>query len=161
MLILGSWFSNVIPASFATLNIALPTVSTSALLTFSCTPVAPLSVSFGAIAFIFSFTVIGRGAMVFLFSIGKSAKEKSSGNVYIGNCGIKEVIITFVEIMIIGTLIVGPIRTISLIACSYIIVFLFNKYCNIKIGGLVGDTLGAGNELSEILTLIISNSYLF
>ena len=105
--------------------------------------------------------VIGRGAMVFLFSIGKSAKEKSSGNVYIGNCSIKEVIITFIEIMIIGTFIVGPLRTIFLIVSSYLIIFLFNKYCNFKIGGLVGDTLGAGNELSEILTLIITNSYVF
>lgn len=115
----------------------------------------------GLISLMILTPAIGRGAMVFLFSIGKSAKEKSSGNVYIGNCGIKEVIITFIEVMIIGTFIVGPVRTISLVSCSYLIVFFFNKYCNFKIGGLVGDTLGTGNELSELLTLILMNSYLF
>lgn len=105
--------------------------------------------------------VIGRTSMVLLFSQGKSAKENSSGNFYIGNCSIKHVIITFLEAFIIGTLLCGTKRTVILLLSSYIMILLFNKYCNKKIGGLVGDTLGAANEFSEILTLIISSGYIF
>ena len=38
---------------------------------------------------------------------------------------------------------------------AIIITLLFNKLCEHKINGLTGDTLGAINELVEILTLTI------
>lgn len=99
--------------------------------------------------------IISRTLLAFLFSIGKTAKAKGTGNFFIGNCGKKEVIIAFLICLIITLPIIGVIKGIIIIAFLIMMVLLFNMYCKSKIGGLTGDTLGAANELMEILSLLI------
>lgn len=99
--------------------------------------------------------IISRLSILFLASVGKSAKSNGTGNFFIGNFGKLQLVIGIIITVGVLMLIMNPryvvILTISALALSY----LFNFYCNIKINGLTGDTLGANNELVEILTMIL------
>ncbi len=57
--------------------------------------------------------------------------------------------------IILGTLLIGFNKSVILIVSAILLSFLFNKFCESKITGLTGDTLGANNELVEILTMIL------
>lgn len=98
--------------------------------------------------------IISRTLMTFIFYIGNTAKKTGTGNFFIGNVGIKEVFIAF-SICIPITLIILGVNGLILIGILIIFTIIFNKYCNFKIGGLTGDTLGALNELLEILGFLI------
>jgi len=99
--------------------------------------------------------VISRAAQVFLFSIGNTAKSTGSGNLFIGNVGRGEALIALVIAMLITSPLLG-IKIASLLFIAAIAVTLsFNYYCVKKIGGLTGDTLGANNELVEIIVLLM------
>mgnify|MGYP001581537565 FL=1 len=54
-----------------------------------------------------------------------------------------------------GTLLIGINKSVILIVVALLLSFLFNKFCESKITGLTGDSLGANNELVEILTMIL------
>jgi len=99
--------------------------------------------------------IIARFTVVFISFIGKNAKETGSGNIFIGNIDIKRIIITCVITIILGTLLIGFKQSVILIIPALLLSFLFNKFCESKITGLTGDSLGANNELVEILTMIV------
>lgn len=99
--------------------------------------------------------VIARFTVVFLSFIGKNAKETGSGNIFIGNIGVKQLLITAIITSILATLLIGVNKTSILLVAVLIFSFLFNKFCESKITGLTGDTLGANNELVEILVMIL------
>jgi len=40
------------------------------------------------------------------------------------------------------------------IAVGFIVTLAFVRYCDYKIGGMTGDTLGALNEIVEVATLL-------
>ncbi len=44
---------------------------------------------------------------------------------------------------------------IILMCSSLCVSFLFNVFCNRKVGGLTGDLLGANNEIIEVLTMVM------
>lgn len=98
---------------------------------------------------------ISRICTIFISCIGKTAKSTGTGNFLINNVGKKEFIISLVIIVFILTLIMNPRYVAILIISSMIFTVLFNAFCKSKIGGLTGDSLGAINELNEILALII------
>jgi len=99
--------------------------------------------------------VISRAAQVFLFSIGNTAKSTGSGNLFIGNVGKSEALIALAMAMLITAPLLG-IKVASLLFIAAVAVTLsFNYYCVKKIGGLTGDTLGANNELVEIVVLLM------
>ena len=99
--------------------------------------------------------IIARFTVVFLSFIGKNAKEKGSGNIFIGNIDMKRLVITAFMTIVLGTLIIGFDKSAILIASALLLTFFFNKFCESKITGLTGDSLGANNELVEILTMIL------
>ncbi|MBZ9636661.1 adenosylcobinamide-GDP ribazoletransferase [Clostridium sp. FP1] len=99
--------------------------------------------------------VIARFTVVFLSFIGKNAKENGSGNIFIGNIDVKRVVITGITTIILGTLLIGFNKSVILIASGLLLSLLFNKFCESKITGLTGDSLGANNELVEILIMIL------
>ena len=99
--------------------------------------------------------VISRATQVLLFSIGNTAKSTGSGNLFIGNVGKSEALIALAMAMLIAAPLLG-IKVASLLFIAAIAVTLcFNYYCDKKIGGLTGDTLGANNELVEFVVLIM------
>lgn len=99
--------------------------------------------------------IIARFTVVFLSFIGKNAKETGSGNIFIGNIDVKRIIIAGIITITLGTALIGLNKSSILLVSALIFTFLFNKFCESKITGLTGDTLGANNELVEILVLIL------
>ncbi len=98
---------------------------------------------------------ISRVCTVFISCIGNTAKSTGTGNFFIGNIGKKEFFISIIMTSGILSLIMYWKYVMILILLGIIFTFIFNLFCKNKIGGLTGDTLGASNELNEILALII------
>lgn len=102
--------------------------------------------------------IAGRISLEFIAFIGKRAKEKGSGNLFIGNIDKKQFYIG-VSLMLVLNIIFLNFSNIfelgTVILVLFISTILFNSLCNNKIGGLTGDSLGANNEISELLCLII------
>lgn len=99
--------------------------------------------------------IIARFSVVFISFIGKNAKETGSGNIFIGNIDVKRLVIAAFITIILGTLLIGFYKSVILMLSAILLSFLFNKFCESKITGLTGDTLGANNELVEILTMVL------
>ncbi|MBU3180570.1 adenosylcobinamide-GDP ribazoletransferase [Clostridium psychrophilum] len=99
--------------------------------------------------------IIARFTVVFISFIGKNAKETGSGNIFIGNIDVKRLVISGVITILLATSLIGIKKSAILIISGLFLSFLFNKFCESKITGLTGDSLGANNELVEILTMIL------
>ena len=99
--------------------------------------------------------VIARACLVLIATIGKNAKPTGSGNLFIGNLGFMQVVIAFLITLIIAVFLVGPFKALVLISTAIVTTFLFNKYCNFKLNGLTGDTLGANTEIVELVVFIV------
>ena len=102
--------------------------------------------------------IISKASMILLSYIGKPAKEKGSGNLFINTVTLKEVIVNVIFVLIIGFLLNIIFSTVILLISAIILTFLFNLLCNSKIKGVTGDSLGANNELVVIVSLIIFSS---
>jgi adenosylcobinamide-GDP ribazoletransferase len=102
--------------------------------------------------------MISRFSMILLSYIGKTAKEKGSGNLFINTVTIKEVIVNIIFVITLGLLLGFIFETAILVFASVIITVLFNLLCNTKINGITGDSLGANNELVMLFSLIIISS---
>ena len=88
------------------------------------------------------------------------ARKEGLGNSYIGKISFP----VFMTITAIGTVIIGGILAFSgspwLIFVPLICLlfaFGFRRYIEAKLGGLTGDILGAGSELTEIVFLVLMN----
>lgn len=99
--------------------------------------------------------MVSRFTTVFLSSMGNTAKNTGTGNLFIGNVGGVQLAITSVMTIGILALIMNPRYVLVLLISGLILSFILNKFCISKIGGITGDILGANNELVEILTLIL------
>ncbi|WP_461204674.1 adenosylcobinamide-GDP ribazoletransferase [Clostridium sp. DL1XJH146] len=109
----------------------------------------------GNLVIILILPVISRFTVLLLGYIGKVAKEKGTGNIFIGNIGKRELLIALVLTAIVSVLLLGALYSFIIIFCAILITILFNLYCNKKIGGLTGDTLGANIEIVEIIIGIV------
>jgi len=103
--------------------------------------------------------IVGRFSIVFLSYIGKSAKPQGTGNLFIGKVKLKNLLLTLIITVGFGYFIIGY-EVLILIICSIFISLLFNKLCENKISGLSGDTLGANNEIVEIMCFLIYFIYI-
>ncbi|MBI6873783.1 adenosylcobinamide-GDP ribazoletransferase [Clostridium aciditolerans] len=99
--------------------------------------------------------MISRCSVLFLGFKGKTAKSTGTGNFFIGNVGIAQFIIGLVITLGVLALLMTPRYIVILLIAALILSLIFNLFCEKRIGGLTGDTLGANNELVEILTLIL------
>ncbi|QGU94415.1 adenosylcobinamide-GDP ribazoletransferase [Clostridium bovifaecis] len=102
--------------------------------------------------------VVARTIFVLLFYMGKQAKKVGTGNLFIGNVSKKELVVSCLLGAVITGLLLGLTKALVITAAAVIATLLFNKYCEGKIGGLTGDTLGANNEFVEVITLILAYS---
>ena len=99
--------------------------------------------------------MISRVSIVLISYIGKAAKEIGSGNLFINTVTFKEVIINYLLFILIAIFILDIKRLLIIVIISIITTILFNKYCNSKINGITGDSLGANNELVMLILLIV------
>lgn len=105
--------------------------------------------------------MISRLFTVFISLIGKSAKKEGTGNLYIGNTNVMYFTGALALTILIGNLFFGVGAVLILLAGGLIVSMLFNSFCNSRIGGQSGDTLGANNELVELMLFILISSNIF
>lgn len=99
--------------------------------------------------------IISRFSSVFLFFIGRTAKNTGTGNFFIGNIGKLQLFISLVITIGILALIMNPRYIVILLIPAIILTTLFYQFCKSRIGGITGDGLGANNELVEIFALVL------
>lgn len=99
--------------------------------------------------------MISRVSIVLISYIGKAAKETGSGNLFINTISFNQVMVNYLIFILIAIFMVDLKRLFMILIISIITTILFNKYCNSKINGITGDSLGANNELVMLILLII------
>lgn len=99
--------------------------------------------------------MISRFMTVILAYISRPAKNNGSGNIFIGNIGKKQILISGLITFGAGYFLIGLKLIIILICSAVVFTLINNEFCKKKIGGQTGDTLGANNELVEMLMLTI------
>ncbi|GAA0116918.1 adenosylcobinamide-GDP ribazoletransferase [Clostridium senegalense] len=99
--------------------------------------------------------VVGRLAIVFISTIGKPAKENGSGNIFIGKIKKSQLVLTIILVIALELIFINVREACTITLAVLIMAYGFNCFCNSKINGLTGDTLGAVNELAEVLALMV------
>lgn len=117
------------------------------------------SITIGVPQLIIASPIIGRFSIVFLSTIGKNAKPQGTGNLFIGKVKWENFFGSLIITMLASYVLIGN-ASIVLIVSSLVFSYGFDKFCEKKIGGLSGDTLGANNELIEIMNFIVYFTYL-
>ena len=98
--------------------------------------------------------VLGRWSMVYLCFASNYARKEGLGSLFVGKTGWRE--------FIIATGITGIISLVFGFKGLVILgaVFIWSVLCRLffkkKIGGITGDVLGASNEISEIIFLLVA-----
>jgi adenosylcobinamide-GDP ribazoletransferase len=101
--------------------------------------------------------LFGRFMMVFSIYFFNYARETGKGKIFFEGINTKIFILSTFLFTILVSFFFSYILILFLLPLI-IFTFFLNKYLTKKIGGLTGDTLGAINELNEILLLfLISN----
>jgi len=96
--------------------------------------------------------VAGRTAMAVILWRSKYARKEGLGNLFIGKTLPKDSIYAGLTGAILVYLFTGVWGVFSLVI-GLIVSLLFKRHLNALLGGLTGDTLGAVNELSELVYL--------
>ena len=86
---------------------------------------------------------------------GKPAKERGTGNIFIGNMSLIILIIGIVYSLGISIMSITLASSLWLLLSGTIVAILFYGLCYKKIGGITGDTLGATQELATNIMLIV------
>ncbi|MEC5317813.1 adenosylcobinamide-GDP ribazoletransferase [Brenneria populi subsp. brevivirga] len=99
-------------------------------------------------------SVAGRSAIVLLMYRQRYAREgQGLGNLYIGQVRGAETLITLAGgALMIGLL--GQWSALRAFAVTLIIVWLMGRYLRRRLGGQTGDTLGAAEEVGELVFLL-------
>lgn len=99
--------------------------------------------------------VISRTALsVLIYLSSKSGKGKGLGSLFIGKLTLKNTVIAILLGAVISTFLIGC-SALIILGVNIIFIFSYRKYILSKLEVMTGDTLGAGNELCEILILLI------
>ena len=98
--------------------------------------------------------VISRTALAFLICLSPPARsENGLGNLFLGKSKLRDAGIAILSCLILAAVFLRY-QAIVVIGCNVLALFLFRRLIIAKIHGMTGDTLGAGNELSELVVLV-------
>jgi adenosylcobinamide-GDP ribazoletransferase len=101
--------------------------------------------------------IIGRSAMLLACAMGRYAREEGTGKTYIGQLGRDHVWMALAMAVLGYTM----FRQVMPAALAFVLVgiwaVLFVSYCNRRIGGLTGDTVGALNETTELIVWLAAS----
>lgn len=99
--------------------------------------------------------ILSRTFMVIVMYCSVYARAQGGlGNTFIGKVSFKDTLITVVIGVTLGFAILGYGVGI-VIGVNLIVILLYKVYISSKIGGMTGDTLGASNEISEIVIFLV------
>ncbi len=101
--------------------------------------------------------LIGRTLMSLLMYKQHYARESGLGHLYINRISPAHLWITFMTAAVMAGVILGW-RGVFGLFLTGLLCLVYRRYINRVIGGQTGDTLGAGNELSELCFLLIMTS---
>jgi len=96
--------------------------------------------------------VFSRWAMVFTMLLFPYARQEGKAKAFIENINIRVIAIATL-ITLIAAFLIWQINGLIVFAVIALSVFFIGKFINKKIGGITGDTLGAINEITEMVTL--------
>jgi adenosylcobinamide-GDP ribazoletransferase len=101
-------------------------------------------------------SIISRMMLGVLSYISSKGKNKTGlGSLFIGKVILKDTIITIIVGVLLSCMFLGY-GSLVIIVINFAFMYLYRNYIFSKISVMTGDTLGAANELSEILILIIT-----
>ena len=96
--------------------------------------------------------VLSRWSMVSAIFLFPYARSEGKAGVFMNNINLR-IFLLATGIALVLTLLVWQIKGLLLFIIAGFVAWLFSKLITRKIGGITGDTLGAVNELVEILVL--------
>jgi adenosylcobinamide-GDP ribazoletransferase len=106
----------------------------------------------------FAMPVIARSAVVYAFWRGSTPREQGMGNLFIGQAGVKEMLVNLIIPIFL-------IFKVDFMLVAILVAWVFTQFIlhesNKKIGGITGDVLGAIIELNEVvfgLVILITSS---
>ena len=98
--------------------------------------------------------LLARGMMlVLMFRQHYARREEGLGNLYIGKICPRRFVITLL-ITVLGVVLLCGVMSLIAVAVTLFAALMFRSAVQEKIGGQTGDTLGAGNELFELVFLL-------
>ncbi len=128
------------------------------LLLLKCTIIQSIEEDIKTAMFLLTPT-ISRYLMILTMKISKPARNDGLGKLFIGRIGCAEFIvasfITILLVCLISIFLPDKISGILAFGIAGIITWCFIHYSNRKIGGMTGDTLGAINEIAEVVILLV------
>ena len=95
--------------------------------------------------------LIGRCVVVLACAMGRYAREEGTGKAYIGRLGREHAWIALALAVFGCTMIRQFVPAVLAFALAGIWLMFFLRYCDRRIGGLTGDTVGALNEVTELI----------
>jgi adenosylcobinamide-GDP ribazoletransferase len=107
--------------------------------------------SFKAVSFLLM-CVLSRWSMVFLMFVFPYARHDGKAKVYIQGCNDKIFYMATILVLVF-VFFIWKIKGLLVFALVLLSAYIMGKLINRKIDGITGDTIGAVNELTEILVL--------
>lgn len=111
-----------------------------------------ISVSLKSVSLILM-CLLSRWGMVFSMYLFPYAREEGKAKVFIAGINLKIFILSSL-ITLIYTFFIWNIKGLIVLIIIIIFICIFTRTINKKIGGITGDTLGAINELTEVIVLL-------
>lgn len=103
---------------------------------------------------IFFMPLVGRCVLVFIMATQQYArKEGGLGTLFYSDKSKKAAVLSLLIMMFLLT-ILNSAALLTLPLILFMTIFLFIKWCNTKLGGATGDTLGAACEIAETVTVL-------
>ena len=97
--------------------------------------------------------VLGRWSLVFSIFLFPYARREGKAKVFIE--GIRPGIFVLSTVIALAfTVMAWSLRGLIIFGIIAVSVYMFNRFIENKIGGITGDTLGATNELAEVVVLL-------
>lgn len=103
---------------------------------------------------LFLMPLIGRWSMVPAIFLGRTARQKGLGSMFMRHTGIKEVLFASLSALLL-TLLTAGFLGLLYFSCISLFSCLMYQFFQKKFGGLTGDALGAICELSEVVFLLV------
>jgi len=109
---------------------------------------------------VFFMPLVGRCTIVFTMAIQKYAhKEGGLGQLFYSGTSKKPAILSFFILLIMLSVFASGVLP-GLSVALFVAIGLFSRWCNAKLGGATGDTLGASCEIAELVTAVSFVSFL-
>ena len=102
-----------------------------------------------------TFPTISRWAMVISMLVSHPAKDTGVGKLFIESTNLLNSIIASLICIAISIFVFPTVITLIIIGTTGLVTICVTKFFARKVGGMTGDTIGAVNELVEIVSLMI------